>query len=168
MLTLQIWATKEFVASGIWRVFCAQSHNLERKRSGCLAAGIRSSSLDIKTMTLLYFQALYNCKYSFFTKYNTLARTHSISGRKSWVWHWQFWNKYDGERWSRFFLFWNSASPVRVAAAQCKKICPERLNWPGRLAFNSEGASRISKKKTLDHFSPSFLTQKCWFQDLRF
>ena len=22
----------------------------------------------------------------------------------------------------------------RVAAAQCKKICPERLNWPGRLA----------------------------------
>ena len=26
-----------------------------------------------------------------------------------------------------------------------KKICPERLNWPGRLAGISEGASRISK-----------------------
>ena len=25
-----------------------------------------------------------------------------------------------------------------VAAAQCKKICPERLNWPDRLAGNSE------------------------------
>jgi hypothetical protein len=25
-------------------------------------------------------------------------------------------------------------SPFRAAAAQCKKICPERLNWPGRLA----------------------------------
>jgi hypothetical protein len=33
---------------------------------------------------------------------------------------------------------------------------------------NSEGASRISKQKILDHFSPSFLSQKCWFQDLRF
>ena len=28
----------------------------------------------------------------------------------------------------------------RVAAAQCKKICPERLNWPGRLVLR------------LDHF----------------
>ena len=25
-------------------------------------------------------------------------------------------------------------SPFRVAAAQCKKICPEWLNWPGWLA----------------------------------
>ena len=24
-----------------------------------------------------------------------------------------------------------------------------------------------NKKKTLDHFSPSYLTQKCWFQDPR-
>ena len=33
---------------------------------------------------------------------------------------------------------------------------------------NSEGASIISKYEILDHFSPSFLTQKCWFQDLIF
>ena len=26
----------------------------------------------------------------------------------------------------------------RVAAAQCKKICSERLNWPGRLKYGSE------------------------------
>ena len=32
------------------------------------------------------------------------------------------------------WLFWNPLCPFRVAAAQCKKICPERLNWPGRLA----------------------------------
>ena len=38
----------------------------------------------------------------------------------------------------------NSISPFRVAAAQCKKKS-ERLNWPGRLASISEGASRISK-----------------------
>ena len=29
-----------------------------------------------------------------------------------------------------------------------KKICPERLNWPGRLAGISEGARWISKKKS--------------------
>ena len=52
----------------------------------------------------------------------------------------------------------------RVAAAQCKKICPERLNWPGRLAGISEGASRILKEKVLDNFLPWFLFQKCWFQ----
>ena len=32
----------------------------------------------------------------------------------------------------------------RVAAAQCKKICPERLNWSGRLAGISEGHRGIS------------------------
>ena len=29
-------------------------------------------------------------------------------------------------------------TPPRTA--QCKQICPERLNWPGRLAGISEGA----------------------------
>ena len=42
-------------------------------------------------------------------------------------------------------LLENSTSLFRVAGAQCKKSCPERLNWPGMLAVNSEGASRISK-----------------------
>ena len=52
------------------------------------------------------------------------------------------------------------------------------LTWQTNSAFrgsffslgssNSEGASRISKWKILDHFSPSFVSQKCWFQDLRF
>ena len=43
------------------------------------------------------------------------------------------------------FLFWNSPSPFRVADAQCKRITPLRLNWPGRLARISEGAQWISK-----------------------
>jgi len=34
---------------------------------------------------------------------------------------------------------------LRVAAVQCKKICPERLNLTGRLAGISEWAIGISK-----------------------
>jgi hypothetical protein len=44
----------------------------------------------------------------------------------------------------------------RVVAAQCKKICPERLNWPGRLAGISEGYRRISKYFLLVYNSQSF------------
>ena len=40
-----------------------------------------------------------------------------------------------------------------------QKICPLRLNWPGRLAGISEGAWWISKWNIIDHFSPSFLSQ---------
>jgi hypothetical protein len=29
--------------------------------------------------------------------------------------------------------------PFRFAAAQCRKICPEVLNWPGWLAGISDG-----------------------------
>jgi hypothetical protein len=50
----------------------------------------------------------------------------------------------------------NSSCPFKVTATQCKKICPERLNWPGKLAGISEGAFGISKDFFLDHFSPSF------------
>jgi len=66
------------------------------------------------------------------------------------------------------FFFLNYTCPFRVAAAQCRKICPERPNWPGWLAGVSEGAHGISKYFFLDHFSPSFLSQKWSFQDLRF
>ena len=37
----------------------------------------------------------------------------------------------------------------RVAAAQGKKICPERLNWPCRLAGISEGAVILKRIKPL-------------------
>ena len=43
-------------------------------------------------------------------------------------------------------------------------ICPEKLDWPGRLAGISEGAGWISKKN-LDHFSSSFLSSKMVIQD---
>jgi hypothetical protein len=51
----------------------------------------------------------------------------------------------------------------RVAAAQCKKICPEWLNWPGRLAGISKGHRGISIQFFQDHFSPSLSSQK-WCQ----
>jgi hypothetical protein len=47
-------------------------------------------------------------------------------------------------------------SPFRFAAAQSKRIGPERLNWPGRL----EMALSILNFKFLGQFSPSFLSQK--------
>ena len=54
--------------------------------------------------------------------------------------------KNDGEKWSRKKYFLNSSCPFRVADAQCIKICPEGLNWPGWLAGTiSEGARGISK-----------------------
>ena len=57
-----------------------------------------------------------------------------------------------------FSSFCNPTSPFRVATAQCKKSCPERRNWPGRLAGNTEGASRISKqKKTTPLFTIIFI-----------
>ena len=47
------------------------------------------------------------------------------------------------------FLFWNSQSTFRFTAAQCKKICPERLNWPGRYLWRGS----VDLKKNLYHFS---------------
>ena len=38
------------------------------------------------------------------------------------------------------FLFVKIDSPFRVAAAQCKNICPDWPNWLGSLAAISEGA----------------------------
>ena len=51
--------------------------------------------------------------------------------------------------------------------------CPVQKNLPRKaelawLAGISEGARGISKQFFLDHFSPSFLSQKWSFQDLRF
>ena len=44
-----------------------------------------------------------------------------------------------------FFYFEIILAPSELLLPVQKKGCPERLNWPGRLAGNSEGASRISK-----------------------
>ena len=62
----------------------------------------------------------------------------------------------------------NSPSPFRVTAAQCKKICPERLNWPGRLAGISEGAQWISKKKSRPFFIILFMLKNGNFKIFRF
>ena len=39
------------------------------------------------------------------------------------------------------------------------------LHWE---AATLKGQVEFQNKKKLDHFFPSYLTQKCWFQDLRF
>ena len=43
------------------------------------------------------------------------------------------------------FFILKSNKPLQNSAAQCKKIGPERLNYPDRLAGISEGAPSISK-----------------------
>ena len=50
-------------------------------------------------------------------------------------------------------IFQNSTMAFRVAAAQCKKICPERLNWPDRLVGISEGHHENWKYFFLDPFT---------------
>ena len=49
----------------------------------------------------------------------------------------------------------------RVAAAQCKKICPERLNWPGRLAglkATVEFQNIFFKTTFHHHFKPKMVS----------
>ena len=48
-----------------------------------------------------------------------------------------------------------SESPFRAAAAQSIKICPERLNWPGRLVGISEWAE-IQNKNSRSLFTKIF------------
>ena len=53
--------------------------------------------------------------------------------------------KNDGVKWCRKKYFEIPRAPSELLLPSAKKICPERLNWPGRLAGISEGAHRISK-----------------------
>ena len=51
------------------------------------------------------------------------------------------------------FFILISPSPFRVAAAQCQKIYPLGLNWPGRLAGISEAKN---VKVHFNRMSPSW------------
>ena len=44
-----------------------------------------------------------------------------------------------------FFYFEIEQAPSELLLPSAKKIDPERLNWPGRLAGISKGAHSISK-----------------------
>ena len=44
------------------------------------------------------------------------------------------------------FLFWNLPSPFRVAAAQCKNICPEWLNWLSRYLWRGSINFKINSR----------------------
>jgi len=52
--------------------------------------------------------------------------------------------------------FLNATMAFRVAAAQCKNICPKRLNWPSRLAVIPEGHRGISKQNIYTTFHNHF------------
>ena len=78
---------------------------------------------------LIFFRTISVFKEFFFTP----ARTYSIIGLKSpllklTIFGLEMMKKSGLE----FFIL--KSSKFRVAAAQCKQICPERLNYPGRLA----------------------------------
>ena len=62
-------------------------------------------------------------------------------------------------------LFWNSTMAFRVAAAQCKKICPERLNWQvSRYLWRPPWNFKIFFSRPLF----IIILSQIWFQDLRF
>ena len=46
---------------------------------------------------------------------------------------------------SRILYFEIHQAPSELLLPSAKKICPERLNWPGRLAGISEGAGGFQK-----------------------
>ena len=51
-----------------------------------------------------------------------------------------------------FFYFKIDRAPSQLLLPSAKKICPERLNWPGRFAAISEGCSvnfEIKKSRPL-------------------
>ena len=69
---------------------------------------------------------------------NTPPRTPRISRLKSQILKPTFLS-------GRFFYFEILQAPSQLLLPIAKRSCPESLNWPGRLAGISEGASRISK-----------------------
>ena len=74
------------------------------------------------------------------TSYNSFYKWTKISSLEIII----FELKNDGKKWSRIY-FEIDRAPSELLLPSAKKICPERLNWPGRLAGISEGAHGISK-----------------------
>ena len=65
----------------------------------------------------------------------------------------------------RTFYFEISPAPSELLLLSAKINLPRKAELAWQL--NLKGLVEF-QKKILDHFSSSFLTQKCWFQDLRF
>ena len=67
-----------------------------------------------------------------------------------------------------FFYF-----EILLAPSELPANLPGQFSLSGQLflhwaAATLKGLVEFQNKKDLDHFSSSYLTQKCWFQDLRF
>ena len=63
-----------------------------------------------------------------------------------------------------FILKFYQPLPKCLLTCQANSAFPF-LHWA---AATLKGPVEFQNKKKLDHFSPSYLTQKCWFQHLRF
>ena len=67
-----------------------------------------------------------------------------------------------------FFYF-----EILLAPSELPTNMPGQFSLAGQLFLHwavatLKGLVELQNKKKLDHFSPSYLTQKCWFRDLRF
>ena len=97
----------------------------------------------------------------------TPARTLPISGLKYQVVKLP-WLKIDGEKWPRIFYF-----EIYQASSEIPANPTGQFSLSGQICFHwatttLKGLGEFQNKKILDHFSPSFLSQKCQFQDSRF
>ena len=71
----------------------------------------------------------------------------------------------DGEKWCRIFYF-----EIQQAPSETPANMPSQLILSGQIFLHWAAAimkvlAEFQTKKILDHFSPSFLSQKCQFQD---
>jgi hypothetical protein len=62
----------------------------------------------------------------------------------------------------------DSHSNKKLKLLKCLNQCFARLRSLHWAAANLKGKVEFQNKENLDHLLQSFLTQKCWFQDLRF
>ena len=106
------------------------------------------STKDYNIQSVATSQCRWSCK-------PTPPRTHRLSRLKSQVLKTAFLVK----KWSRSFFILKLYKPLQRYLLTCQA----NSAILGRLF--ALGSSKI---KNLDHFSSSFLSQMCWFQDLRF
>jgi hypothetical protein len=62
---------------------------------------------------------------------------------------------------------------ILLAPSELPANLPGQFRLSGQLflhwaAATIKGLVEFQKNQKLDHFSPSYLSQKCWFQDLRY
>ena len=71
------------------------------------------------------------------------------------------------EKWSRIFYF--EVPVIPLAHSEILAYLPDRFRLSGQIFLDAATQKGLVEfqKKNLDHSLSSFLSQKCWFQDLR-